>query len=194
MFEAMFVLTLIDTGTRVTRYMLQEVGGMAVPRLRTWTGPAPAIVFAAIAVAAWGWFLQTGTVSAMWPMLGVCNQLLAAFALAIGTSVLINMGKARYTWCTLVPLAFMCVNTLTAGWMNLGVNYLAPQLAAGAPSLVAAFAQAGMPAKIQCVVTLAIMVLLVVVIVDSVHRWLTVMGGQRATVNERDTMPEAVGL
>jgi carbon starvation protein len=194
MFEAMFVLTLIDTGTRVTRYMLQEVGSMAVPSLRTWTGPAPAIVFGAIAVGAWGWFLQTGTVSNLWPMLGVCNQLLAAFALAIGTSVLINMGKARYVWCTLIPLAFMCVNTLTAGWMNLGVNYLAPQLAAGAPNLVAAFAQAGMPAKMQCLVTLAIMALLVVVMVDSVHRWLTVMAGQRNTVHQRDAMPEAVGL
>src|SRR5262249_28055921 len=128
MFEAMFVLTLIDTGTRVTRYMLQEVGGMAIPVLRTWRGFAPSIVFSALAVAGWGYFVCTGTVSTIWPMLGVANQLLAGFALAIGTSVLLHTGKARYVACTLVPLAFMCVNTLTAGWMNLGVNYLRPQL------------------------------------------------------------------
>ncbi len=68
-----------------------------------------------------------------------------AFALAIGTSVLINMGRARYAWCTLVPLAFMCVNTLTAGWLNLSVNYLRPQLAAGAPTLWTAFLAAPTP-------------------------------------------------
>ena len=171
MFEALFVLTLIDAGTRVTRYMLQEVGGMAVPALRAWKGLAPSVVFSALAVAGWGYFVWTGTVSSIWPMLGVANQLLAAFALTIGTSVLINMGKARYAWCTLVPLAFMCVNTLTAGWLNLGVNYLSPQLAAGAPDLWRAFLAAPAPAKLQSVVTLVIMALLVVVVVDSVLHW-----------------------
>jgi len=135
MFEAMFVLTLIDTGTRVTRYMLQEVGGMAFPALRSWKGLTPAVLFSALAVGAWGYFVWTGTVSTIWPMLGVSNQLLAAFALAIGTSVLINLGRARYVWTTLPPLAFMCVNTLTAGWMNIGVNYLRPELKAGAPTV-----------------------------------------------------------
>jgi carbon starvation protein len=195
MFEAMFVLTLIDTGTRVTRYMLQEVGSMAMPALRGWRGLAPSLLFSALAVGAWGYFLETGTVSALWPMLGVANQLLAAFALAIGTSVLINMGKARYVACTLAPLAFMCVNTLTAGWMNVGVNYLAPQLQAGAPSLWAAFLAAPMPARLQCVVTLAIMALLVVVIVDSLLRWTAVLRGRRATVQAPgEAVPEAAGL
>jgi len=171
MFEAMFVLTLIDTGTRVTRYMLQEVGGMAVPALRTWRGLAPAALFSALAVAGWGYFVWTGTVSAIWPMLGVSNQMLAAFALAIGTSVLINMGRARYVWCTLGPLAFMCVNTLTAGWMNLRVNYLRPQFAAGAPDLLHAFAAAPVPARLQCLITLLVMALLVVVVTDCALRW-----------------------
>ena len=195
MFEAMFVLTLIDTGTRVTRYMLQEVGSMAVPRLKAWRGLAPSVLFSALAVGAWGYFLQTGTVSTLWPMLGVANQLLAAFALAIGTSVLINMGKARYVWCTLVPLAFMCVNTLTAGWMNVGINYLAPQLREGAPGLWAAFLAAPMPARIQTVLTLAIMALLAVVMVDSLLRWTSVLRGRRVTVQgSGETVPEAAGL
>jgi carbon starvation protein len=195
MFEALFVLTLIDTGTRVTRYMLQEVGGMAFPALREWRGLAPAVVFSALAVAAWGYFVTTGTVSSVWPMLGVSNQLLAAFALAIGTSVLINMGRARYVWCTLVPLAFMCVNTLTAGWMNLRVNYLRPQLAAGATSLLEAFAKAPLPARMQCVITLVVMALLVVVMADSVPRWIEVWRGRRARVpGAPERVPEAVGL
>ncbi|HET7226763.1 MAG TPA: carbon starvation protein A [Candidatus Eisenbacteria bacterium] len=171
MFEAMFVLTLIDTGTRVTRYMLQEVSGMVAPSVRRWQGVAPAVLFGALAVGAWGYFVWTGSVASIWPMLGVSNQLLAAFALAIGTSVLINAGRARYAWTTLIPLAFMCVNTLTAGWMNLGLNYLRPQLAAGAPGLVAAFAAAPAAARMQCVVTLVVMALLVVVVVDSLVRW-----------------------
>ena len=195
MFEALFILTTIDTGTRVTRYMLQEVGGMAVPALREWRGVAPAVVFSALAVAGWGYFLMTGTVSAIWPMLGVSNQLLAAFALAIGTSVLINMGRARYVWCTLIPLAFMCVNTLTAGWMNLRVNYLRPQLAAGAGSLLEAFAKAPAPAQMQCVITLVVMGLLVVVMTDSVSRWVEVWRGRRAKVaSAPERVPEAVGL
>jgi carbon starvation protein len=171
MFEALFVLTIIDAGTRVTRYMLQEVGGLAFPPLREWKGTLPAVAFSLLAVALWGYFVWTGTVSTIWPMLGVTNQLLAAFALAIGTSVLINMGRARYAWVTLAPLAFMCVNTLTAGWMNLGVNYLRPQLLAGSPGLWAAFLAAPLPAKVQSVMTLVVMMLLVVVMVDSLARW-----------------------
>jgi carbon starvation protein len=185
MFEAMFVLTLIDTGTRVTRYMLQEVGGMVVPSLRQWQGLAPALLFSALATASWGYFVWTGTVSTIWPMLGVANQLLAAFALAIGTSVLINMGKARYAWCTLLPLAFMCVNTLTAGWLNLSVNYLRPQLAAGAPSIWAAFVAAPVPAKLQSIMTLVIMALLVIVVTDSLVQWIrAARGRERAGVPE----------
>jgi len=185
MFEAMFVLTLIDTGTRVTRYMLQEVGGMVVPSLRQWQGLAPALLFSALATAGWGYFVWTGTVSTIWPMLGVANQLLAAFALAIGTSVLINMGKARYAWCTLLPLAFMCVNTLTAGWLNLSVNYLRPQLAAGAPSIWAAFIAAPVPAKLQSIMTLVIMALLVIVVTDSLVQWIrAARGRERAGVPE----------
>jgi carbon starvation protein len=162
--------------------MLQEVGGMAVPALREWTGLGATLAFSALATAAWGYFVWTGSVSAIWPMLGVCNQLLAAYALAIGTSVLINMGRARYVWCTLGPLAFMCVNTLTAGWMNLSVNYLRPQLAAGAPNLWAAFLAAPAPARIQCVITLSVMALLVVVIGDSLARWMDVVRGRRDSV------------
>ena len=134
--------------------------------------------------------------STIWPMLGVCNQLLAAYALAIGTSVLINMGRARYVWCTLIPLAFMCVNTLAAGWLNIGLNYLRPQLLAGAPSLWVAFRAAPMPARIQCVVTLSVMALLVVVVADSLLRWVEVLRGRRASVNRPlpGAVPEASGL
>jgi len=172
MFEAMFVMTLIDTGTRVTRYMLQETGGMAFPGLRAWNGAAPAVLFSALAVAAWGYFVWTGTVTSLWPLVGVSNQLLAAIALAIGTSWLVNQGRARYAWVTIGPLAFMCVDTLTAGWMNLSVNYLRPELKAGAPGLLAAFARAPLPARMQCIVTLVVMALTILITSDCVRSWL----------------------
>jgi len=99
--------------------------------------------------------------------------------------VLINMGKARYAWCTLLPLAFMCVNTLTAGWLNLSVNYLRPQLAAGAPSIWAAFVAAPVPAKLQSIMTLVIMALLVIVVTDSLVQWIrAARGRERAGVPE----------
>lgn len=180
MFEAMFVMTLIDTGTRVTRYMFQEVGSMALPGLKGWTGFAPAALFSALSVLAWGYFVWTGTITTLWPLVGVSNQLLAAIALAIGTSWLVNTGRARYAWTTTLPLAFMCVNTLTAGWMNLRVNYLRAQFAAGAPDLLAAFARAPMPARVQCVVTVVLMGLMVAITADCAWRWLARSRAPRA--------------
>lgn len=180
MFEAMFVMTLIDTGTRVTRYMFQEVGSMALPGLKGWTGFAPAALFSALSVLAWGYFVWTGTITTLWPLVGVSNQLLAAIALAIGTSWLVNTGRGRFAWTTLLPLAFMCVNTLTAGWMNLRVNYLRAQFAAGAPDLLAAFARAPVPARVQCVVTLVLMGLMVAITADCAWRWLARARAPRA--------------
>ena len=161
---------------------------MAWAPMRDWKGVGAAVGFSALAVALWGYFVWTGTVSTIWPMLGVTNQMLAAFALAIGTSWLINRGRARYVWVTLVPLAFMCVNTLTAGWMNIGVNYLRPHLLAGAPGWAAAFAAAPATARVQCVVTLVVMALLVIVVADCTVRWVRAL-----TRGERVDARVAVG-
>jgi len=164
-------------------------------RIRAWRGLAPAILFSALATGAWGYLVWTGTISTLWPLLGAADQLLAAFALAIGTSVLINVGRGRHVWCTLVPLAFMCVNALSAGWLDLSVNYLAPQLRDRAPGLWAAFLTAPGPAKIQSVLTLAIMGLLVVVILDGLARWTAVVRSRRSTVQgPAERIPEPLGL
>lgn len=153
---------------------------MAFPRLRDWTGFAPAVLFSALAVAAWGYFVWTGSITTMWPLVGVANQLLAAIALSIGTSWLIGQGRARYTWCTLIPLAFMCVSTLTAGWLNLRLNYLRAQFQAGAPDLWSAFLAAPGPARVQCLVTLAVMALMIVVVADCASRWLAQLRAARS--------------
>ncbi len=113
LFEALFILTTIDAGTRVARYLVQEMGGHVYAPLRriNWW---PGVVFSsALVVGAWGWLIATGTISTVWPMFGAANQLLGTLALCIGTTLFIKMGKARYLWVTAVPMVFVGVITLT---------------------------------------------------------------------------------
>jgi carbon starvation protein len=119
MFEAVFILTTIDSGTRIGRFLLQEFGG------RVWKpfGRAdflPASLLATvIIVLAWSYFIWTGDISTIWPMFGVANQLLAVVALAVATTLVINIGRAKYAWVTAVPCLFVAVTTLSAGYLNI---------------------------------------------------------------------------
>jgi len=124
MFEAVFILTAVDTGTRVGRYMLQELLGKFVPKLAepTWK---PGVAFTSfLFTGAWGYLVYTGDISTIWPLFGMANQLLATSGLIIGTTMLIRMGKAKYAWVTAVPGIFMIPVTMTAGYMNIVGNYL----------------------------------------------------------------------
>ena len=124
MFEALFILTTIDAGTRVARFIAQEsIGKVWKPFARTDWRPGE-IMASALVVCAWGYFIWTGNISTIWPMFGVANQLLAVIALCVGTTVIINMGKARYAWVTLAPMVFVAVVTLTAGWESITGNFL----------------------------------------------------------------------
>ena len=114
MFEALFILTTIDAGTRVARFLLQEFAGRVhAPLGRSHWTPG-ALVSSALVVLAWGGLIYGGSVSTIWPMFGVANQLLAGIALSVGTTVLIRSGRLRYAWVTAVPLAFITVTTFTA--------------------------------------------------------------------------------
>ncbi len=116
MFEALFILTTVDTGTRVARFILQELGGYFYrPLARTDWMPGT-VITSALVVASWSFLISSGSVSTIWPMFGVANQLLAALALCVGTTILLKMGKARYAWVTLVPMVFMFIMTVTASW------------------------------------------------------------------------------
>jgi len=117
-FEALFILTAVDTGTRVARYLTQDALGKVWKPLGD-SKSIPAMALASlIVVVSWGWLVYNGTIMSLWPMFGVANQLLAVIALAVGTTVLLKMGRKRYVWTTLAPMAFMVVTTATAGMMN----------------------------------------------------------------------------
>jgi carbon starvation protein len=201
MFEALFILTTLDTGTRVGRFMLQELAGhLWAPFGRTSWYPS-IIVTSAATVAAWGYFLlqgaldPSGGIKSLWQLFGISNQLLAAVALCVGTTVLIKGGRARYAWVTLAPLAWVLTVTLTAGWQKvfsadpqLGflahASQTAEQVAAG--SLDAARgAQLLFNDRLDAAVALLFMSVTVLVIAASAREWFLVLTRRRpATAKE----------
>jgi carbon starvation protein len=197
MFEALFILTTIDAGTRVGRFLVQDVLGIFSKKLgdtQSLTGNA---VATGLFVAAWGWFLYQGVIdplggiNSLWPIFGVANQLLAVIAFSLGTTVLIKMGRRRYAWVTLAPLAWLLAVTMTAGWMKIfsaaPVGFLA--IARG---LTARIAAGGTPAElatwraqvlnnyVDVAVTGAFMVLVLIVVAASARVWWQLLTGQRA--------------
>jgi carbon starvation protein len=123
MFEALFILTTIDTGTRVARFLMQETLGLFIkPFARTDWLPG-AVIASFIAVFAWAYFIWTGSIDTIWPLFGMANQMLACVALAVCTTMLVNTGRVKYMWVTALPLAFVAVIEMTAGYQNITKNY-----------------------------------------------------------------------
>jgi carbon starvation protein len=125
LFEALFILTAVDAGTRAGRFMLQDLLGTFAPSLKR-TDSLPAnLIATALCVAAWGYFLYQGVVdplggiNTLWPLFGIANQMLAAIALTLGTVVLFKMKRDRYAWVTVLPTLWLLACTLTAGWQKL---------------------------------------------------------------------------
>ena len=124
LFEALFILTTIDAGTRVCRFMFQDFMGQMIPSFRNTQAWGPNILATLFAVSAWGYFLYQGVVdplggiNTLWPLFGIANQMLAAIALILCTVVLFRMKRERYAWITIVPAAWVLICTLTAGWQK----------------------------------------------------------------------------
>ncbi|QYM79042.1 carbon starvation protein A [Horticoccus luteus] len=200
MFEALFILTTIDAGTRVGRFLVQDVLGLASPKLadtRSFSGNAIATL---LFVGAWGWFLYQGVIdplggiNSLWPIFGVANQLLAVIALALGTTVLIKMGRTRYIWATLAPLAWLLAVTMTAGWMKIFSADVRLGFLSAARSLAGKIAAGGEAAQLKqwhqlmvnnyvnAAVTGTFLVLVALVVLTCARVWWQLLSGRRAPV------------
>jgi carbon starvation protein len=170
MFEALFILTTIDAGTRVARYVLQElIGKVHKPFGNTAWLPGN-ILTSFLVVFGWGYLIYTGNVSTIWPMFGIGNQLLATIALAVATTFLINMGKAKYTWITAIPMCFVGITTITAGVESIQ-NIFWPLTTK--PGQV-------FTGYLDTILVVIFITGVVLVVFDGVRRWVAVLNGAPA--------------
>jgi carbon starvation protein len=170
MFEALFILTTIDTGTRVARFLVQEFGGRIYKPLER-THWLPGTLFSTLCVVfGWAYFIWTGNISTIWPMFGTANQLLAGVVLAVVTAALINAGKVRYVWVSLVPLAFVATTTLYAGWRNIFDNFL-PLISTPGQELLGV---------VNVTLMVVIMLCSIIILIESMRRSYRVLAGRHA--------------
>ncbi|MEO8296027.1 MAG: carbon starvation CstA family protein [Gemmatimonadota bacterium] len=206
MFEALFILTTVDTGTRVGRFMLQELGShLWKPLGRTSWYPSIVLTSAAV-VAGWGYFLIQGVldplggINSLWPLFGISNQLLAGIALCVGTTVLVKAGKARYVWVTIVPLVWLLIVTLTAGYQKIfspepklgflsHASWVRQQIATGAME-AARGARLIFNDQLDAVVAGVFMMVVLLVVVMSVREWLLVLSKRKEMTSSESPFVE----
>jgi len=190
MFEALFILTIIDAGTRVGRFMLQDLLGHVWEPLGRTSWMPGVVGSSAAVVAAWGYFLIQGVrdplggINSLWPLFGIANQLLAAIALSVATTILLKKHGAKYMWITCVPLAWLVIVTFSAGWQKIfsplpRIGFLAAANVPGTPARVVFNNQ------LDAVVCAVFMVLVAVILVDSLRIWVRLLAeGRRDETRE----------
>ena len=174
MFEALFILTTVDSGTRVGRFLVQEFGGRAWKKLADPEWLPGSLGATAFMVLAWGYFIWTGNINTIWPLFGIANQLLGAVALAVVTTILINIGRAKYAWVTFLPLAFLSITTLTAGFMSIRDNFW--------PLAVGPNPATHTQGYVLAISTGTMMVCCVIILAAAARRWVEVLSGRTATL------------
>ena len=206
MFEALFILTTVDTGTRVGRFMFQELAGYVWKPLGRTSWYPSTVLASAVVVAAWGWFLVQGVldplggINSLWPLFGISNQLLAAVALCVGTTIIIKAGKARYAWTTVLPLVGLLVVTMTAGWQKIfaadprlgflaHARQVAGQVAAGTMD-AARGARFIFNDRLDAVIAAIFMAVTVMVVISSVREWVLVLRGRKPAVTREAAFVE----
>jgi carbon starvation protein len=170
MFEALFILTTIDAGTRIARFVLQEALGKVYKPFGQTNWIPGNLLASGIVVFAWAYFIYSGTVATIWPMFGSANQLLATIALVVGTTYIINRGKIKYAWVTILPMIFVGITTLTAGWKNV-LNIYRPQIQV---------AETHTQGIINSTLTVIIMICVIIILCDAVPKWIRVWQGKTA--------------
>jgi carbon starvation protein len=170
MFEALFILTTVDSGTRVGRFLVQEFGGRVWKRLGDAEWLPGSLGATAFMVLAWGYFIWTGNINTIWPLFGIANQLLGAVALAVGTTVLINMGKTKVAWVTFLPLCFLSVTTMTAGYMSIRDNFW--------PLTSNPNIDMHVQGYVLSISTALMMVCCLIIMVSAARRWVQVLTGR----------------
>ncbi|HXJ87014.1 MAG TPA: carbon starvation CstA family protein [Candidatus Binatia bacterium] len=196
MFEALFILTILDAGTRVARFMIQDaLGHIYKPLGRTsWY---PSVIFtSAVIVAAWGYFLWQGVkdplggINSLWPLFGIANQLLATVALCVATTIIIKMHRAKYAAVTLIPLVWLVAVTFTASWHKIfdpepRVGFLAQAQALAAGPVTSATSRLIFNNRLDAVVTGLLLVMVGLVLIESARQWIGVLSGcKEARVKE----------
>ncbi len=170
MFEALFILTTIDAGTRVGRFVVQEFGGRLWKPFGRADWIPGSIISTTMVVVAWAYFIFTGNISTIWPMFGIANQLLASVALALGTTIIINIGRAKYAWVTFLPLCFVTTTTLTAGFLSVRDNFW--PMATGPNEAI------HLQGFVNTTCTVIMMVCVVIILMSAARRCLMVLTGR----------------
>jgi carbon starvation protein len=204
MFEALFILTVLDAGTRVGRFMVQELAGRYLPWVaRTGSWPST-LATSGVIVAAWGYFLYQGVldplggINSLWPLFGIANQILASVALVVATTILLKMGRTRYLWVTLVPMAWLVTVTLTGSWQKLFHDDPRIGFLAQASGLEQRIADGRVPEaklaetrrvifnnRLDAGVTGFFAVLILLLLAEAATEWYLILSGRRpATVRE----------
>jgi carbon starvation protein len=168
----LFILTTIDSGTRVARFLLQEFMGRANPSFARPDNFFAGSLATIVIVGSWSYFIYTGQINTIWPMFGVSNQLLASVALAVATNILFNQGRAKYAWVTIAPLAFLGTNTVYGGYLNIRDNYY--------PLATGADLTRHTEGWILTICTSIMLVLAAIVFVNSIRGWINVSSGNPA--------------
>jgi carbon starvation protein len=172
MFEALFILTTVDTGTRVARYVLQELMGKVHKPFGNNAWLPGNLITSSVVVLGWGYLIYTGNISTLWPLFGTGNQLLATIALAVSTTFLINMGKQKYALITAVPMCFVGVTTVTAG--VLAIKNIFWPLTTKPGQVFTGY--------LDSVLMSIFIAGVILVLFDAVRRWIAVLGGAPAPV------------
>jgi carbon starvation protein len=200
MFEAIFILTTIDAGTRVGRFMVQDLGKHLWAPLGRVSWYPSVVLSSAIIVALWGYFLYQGVVdplggiNSLWPLFGISNQLLAIVALCVGTTVIVKMGKARYMYLTIIPLVWLVAVTMTAGWQKIfsdqaklgflsHARCIREGTAAGCVFPPEVAGRLIFNDYLNTAVAAFFMISVIVIIVESVREWASVVGGRKPAIS-----------